>query len=320
MHYNPLPRLDTDSGSLRASLLPHCRLHKGEVWCDPEGCHIVACGDAADSHFVKRLFDKRRASLAVQDPPYNIVMGERLPADDYAAWCRDWIAATAAVLDRDAALYVWLGADQDNHFQPLPQFMTMMARTDFRSRSMITLRNQRGYGTRKNWMAVRQELLYYTRGNPTFEVQYTDVPKILRGYYKNVGGKRTENGERGKSPTIRPGNVWCDLQQVFYRREENVNGCYAQKPLAAIERILLASSCENDLVADFFAHSGTTVLASERTGRRSISFDLDPIFCEITIRRLERFRRTGKTGWQAGHPFETELPAADKKQSARAAT
>ena len=41
----------------------------------------------------------------------------------------------------------------------------------------------------------------------------------------------TENIERGKSPNIRPGNVWVDIQQVFYRMEENVPGCYAQKPL-----------------------------------------------------------------------------------------
>ncbi len=45
--------------------------------------------------------------------------------------------------------------------------------------------------------------------------------------------------------------------------EENVNGCYAQKPLKAIQRIIEASSNKNDLVTDFFSHSGTTLIASE---------------------------------------------------------
>ena len=45
--------------------------------------------------------------------------------------------------------------------------------------------------------------------------------------------------------------------------EENVNGCYAQKPLKAIKRIIEASSNENNIVLDFFSHSGTTLLASE---------------------------------------------------------
>jgi site-specific DNA-methyltransferase (adenine-specific) len=50
-------------------------------------------------------------------------------------------------------------------------------------------------------------------------------------------------------------------------------------------------------------------MAAERLGRRCVTFDLDPIFAEITIRRLEHFRSSGRTGWQAGHPFEAELAA-----------
>jgi site-specific DNA-methyltransferase (adenine-specific) len=187
--------------------------------------------------------------------------------------------------------------------------MMMMREMPVKPRSLITMRNQRGYGTQKNWMAVRQELLYYVRGNPVFnvEAEYTDIPKILRGYYKEVNGSITENVERSKSENIRAGNVWVDVQQVFYRMEENVSGCYAQKPLKAIERILRASANEGDLVTDFFAHSGTTLLASELLNRRCYTIDIDPIYCEITIRRLERYRQIRKLGWQNGHPFESEL-------------
>lgn len=178
-----------------------------------------------------------------------------------------------------------------------------------KSRSFITMRNQRGYGTQHNWMAVRQELLYYTKGSPSFNVQaeYTDIPKILRGYYKEVDGKMTENLERSGSENIRAGNVWVDVQQVFYRMEENVSGCYAQKPIKSIERIIQASSRPGEVVLDFFAHSGTTLLAAEKLGRRCFTTDIDPIYCEISIRRLDHFRKTGKLGWQNGHPFEKEI-------------
>jgi site-specific DNA-methyltransferase (adenine-specific) len=60
-------------------------------------------------------------------------------------------------------------------------------------------------------------------------------------------------------------------------------------------------------VLDFFAHAGTTLLAAEMAGRRCLTMDIDPLFCEITIRRLERFRQTGKTGWQNSNPFAREL-------------
>ncbi len=250
----------------------------------------------------------QQASLAVHDPPYNLVAFEKRSIGEFLHWCARWIETSSASLAPDSSLYVWLGADQNEDFQPLPEFILMMRDfKEFSSRSFITMRNQRGYGTQRNWMSVRQECLYYTKGNPVFFVQYTDIPKILRGYYKEINGKKTENMERSKSENIRPGNVWVDVQQVFYRMEENVNGCYAQKPIKAIERLIAASSRENDTVIDFFGHSGTTLVASDYMRRRCVICDIDPIYCEIMIRRLERLRTYGKTGWQNGNPFEKEL-------------
>ena len=311
MHNTPLPRID-EQPEVRAKLLPLCRLKPGGMWTDSVSGHRVACIDAADASAVSSLMDRKLASLAIQDPPYNLVAFETRSVRDYIAWARCWVTNTLGALAPDSSLYVWLGADQRDHFQPLPEFMILMREFPIQARSFITVRNQRGYGTQKNWMAERQELLYYVRGNPAFniEAEYTDIPKTLRGYYKDVGGERTENLERGKRDTIRAGNVWVDIQQVFYRLQENVSGCYAQKPLKSVDRIIRASSRPADLVVDFFSHSGTTLLAAEIAGRRCYTADVDPVYCEIAIRRLEHFRTSGKTGWQNGHAFEKELPAS----------
>ena len=320
MKNNPLPRLDSDP-EIREQLLPFCRLQRGQIWTDPQGKHRVACIDATNHTAIKELFGDEKGVLAIHDPPYNLVAFEERELSEFIAWCRCWVDSSMAVLDKNCSFYVWLGADQNNGFQPLPDFMLMMRGTEFQPRSFITMRNQRGYGTQKNWMAVRQELLYYIRGNPTFnvEAEYTDIPKILRGYYKEVNGQVTENFERSKSENIRAGNVWVDVQQVFYRMEENVSGCYAQKPLKSIERIVKASSNPGDLVLDFFAHSGTTLLASELLGRRCFTADLDPIYCEITVRRLERFRSQRKLGWQNGHPFEKEIDVSTPEPQSKIA-
>lgn len=309
MKNNPLPRLDT-SPAARKRLLPFCRLKQGGVWEDAQRGHRVACIDSAETSQVRSLIGDKRASLALHDPPYNLVAFQARNVEEFTRWCRAWVAITHECLTDDASLYVWLGADQNDGFQPLADFMVMMRQLPFQARSFITMRNQRGYGTQKNWMAVRQELLYYVKGHPDFnvEAEYTDIPKILRGYYKEVNGEVTENLERSHSETIRAGNVWVDVQQVFYRMQENVSGCYAQKPLKAVERILSASSTRHDVVLDLFAHSGTTLLAAERLDRVCLTADVDPIFCELSIRRLEHFRRTGQLGWQNGHAFETELP------------
>jgi len=307
-----LKRLDF-YGEVRQELLPLCRLKSGEVWEDPVFGHKVGVLDATKQEDVIKITGSEKPKLVLNDPPYNVVVGNtntsnlfKVGLDNYLKFSRKWVNNAIAIMAEDAHFYVWIGADYRDNFQPLPDFILMMREFgELRSRNIITMRNQRGYGTQKNWMWIRQELLYYVKGHPDFNVdaEYTDIPKILKGYYKEINGKKTENLERSRSEFIRAGNVWVDVQQVFYRMEENVPGCYAQKPLKAIERIILSSSSENDLVVDFFAHSGTTLLAGERLKRKVYTFDIDPVFAEITIRRLERFRKTGKTGWQWQNPF-----------------
>ena len=305
-----LTRLDIDE-ELRNKILPYCRLKKGEIWKDPKGIHKVGVLDATNIQDTKKLFGSEKVQVVINDPPYNVVVGNantqnlsKINVNEYITFSREWVSNVLSILDKDAALYIWLGADQNDGFQPLPEFMIMMREfKELKARSFITMRNQRGYGTQKNWMSVRQELLYYINGDPHFKVIYTDIPKILGGYYKKVGGKLMGNFERSKSEFIRPGNVWVDIQQVFYRMEENVPGAYAQKPIKSISRIIEASSKKNNLVADFFSHSGVTLLASEMLGRRCCAMEIDPVFAELSIRRLERYRKTGKTGWQWENPF-----------------
>ncbi|GIK59594.1 MAG: site-specific DNA-methyltransferase [Ignavibacteriota bacterium] len=305
-----LTRLDIND-ELRKKILPYCRLKRGDIWIDPKGKHKVGVLDATSISDTKKLFGKEKAKLVINDPPYNVVVGNvntqnlsKISIIDYIEFSRKWIFNVLSVLDKDSSLYIWLGADQNDGFQPLPEFMIMMREfEELKSRSFITMRNQRGYGTQKNWMSVRQELLYYTKGNPHFKVIYTDIPKILGGYYKKVNGKVVDNFERSKSGFIRPGNVWVDIQQVFYRMEENVPGAYAQKPLKSISRIIQASSKKNNLVADFFSHSGVTLLASEILNRKCYAMEIDPLFAELSIRRLEHYRKTKKTGWQWNNPF-----------------
>ncbi len=305
-----LPRLDTHP-ELYKRLLPYCRLQDGDIWEDPVAGHRVGVLDATDPMAIQKLMAGTKAKLVVNDPPYNIRVGQACSPQlshqklaDYITFSRHWVENSLAVLAANAHFYVWLGTDVHDNFQPLPDFMLLLR--DYPAlhpRNFITLRNQRGYGTQQNWMWVRQELLHYVQGNPSFQVVYTDIPKTVRGYYKRVSGERLENLQRSKAKTLRPGNVWIDVQQVFYRMKENVPGCYAQKPLKAIERLAETSSQPGDLLLDLFAHSGTTLVAGERLGRRVFTADIDPVFAEITIRRLEHFRLTGEPGWQVQSPF-----------------
>ncbi len=60
----------------------------------------------------------------------------------------------------------------------------------------------------------------------------------------------------------------------------------AQKPLALIERILLASSSEGDLVLDPFLGSGTSALAALRLSRRIIGCEMSLESASLSLTRL----------------------------------
>ena len=60
-----------------------------------------------------------------------------------------------------------------------------------------------------------------------------------------------------------------------------------QKPEYLLERIILASTNENDICLDPFNGSGTTGVVARRLGRKYIGIDNEKNYLDITIRRLE---------------------------------
>ncbi len=84
---------------------------------------------------------------------------------------------------------------------------------------------------------------------------------------RKAGFGKTPNLERGKVP-----EDWWYFPVVARLHNERT-GYPTQKPEALLERIILASSNKNDLVADFFCGSGTTALAAAKNGRRFITCD-----------------------------------------------
>ncbi len=76
MKHLSLPRLDTHP-ELRRLLMPYCRVEAGELWHDPQSGHTVGCLDATDGRAIQQLMAGEKATLAVQDPPYNSIAFEQ---------------------------------------------------------------------------------------------------------------------------------------------------------------------------------------------------------------------------------------------------
>lgn len=89
----------------------------------------------------------------------------------------------------------------------------------------------------------------------------------------------------GKVPDLERGKVPEDWWYfpVVARLHNERTGYPTQKPVALLERIILASSNKNDLVADFFSGSGTTSLVAAKLGRKFIA-------CDESMRAVQTLR------------------------------
>ena len=111
-------------------------------------------------------------------------------------------------------------------------------------------------GTHWRWSQERinegleKGIVYFSsKGTPRFK-QYED----------EIEGKQVQD-------------LWFDFMAISSRSNEGV-GYATQKPEKLLERIIKASSNEDDLVCDFFGGSGTTAAVAERLGRRWITCDI----------------------------------------------
>jgi len=58
-------------------------------------------------------------------------------------------------------------------------------------------------------------------------------------------------------------------------------------PVASLERAIRNSSKPRDTVLDPFGGSGTTMIAAERTGRRAVLLEIDPVYADVIVRRWQ---------------------------------
>lgn len=85
--------------------------------------------------------------------------------------------------------------------------------------------------------------------------------------------------------TMTRADVWSDISHLHQRDPERT-GYATQKPEALLERILLASSEEDQLVLDCFCGSGVLPAVAGRLGRRWIASDKSEVAIAMTRERL----------------------------------
>ena len=82
-------------------------------------------------------------------------------------------------------------------------------------------------------------------------------------------------------------DIWTDVPAINSQAKERT-GYPTQKPLALLERIIRASSNEDDVILDPFCGCATALIAAEKMTRRWVGIDISPLAVRLVRARLQR--------------------------------
>ena len=166
-----------------------------------------------------------------------------------------------------------------------------------------------------------------SKGNPHYEILGVD------GYWRYTKEKMEEFVRQGRvaippggrvprykryldeSKGLPVGSVWDDINPINSQAKESL-GYPTQKPLPLLERIIKASSRENDIVLDAFCGCGTALIAAQNLNRQWIGIDVSPTACRVMAKRMRDVckLREDEVYWRNGKGFIVrDLPWTEAK-------
>ena len=128
----------------------------------------------------------------------------------------------------------------------------------------------KGYTPRWGWRRVREKVEALDRDG---RIEWSDSGRpYLKRYLHEQSGTPVRD-------------VISDIPPVSAHAAERT-GYPTQKPLALLDRIIRASSNEDDMVLDPFCGCATALVAADRLNRQWAGIDLSPLAANLVLKRL----------------------------------
>jgi site-specific DNA-methyltransferase (adenine-specific) len=220
--------------------------------------------------------------------------------DVYLQWLYETFILLRQLLASDGSLYVHLDWRAAHYARVILDevfgYATSVEDAGFKNE--IIWHYQSGGRSRRSYARKHDTLLLYTKsaeycfhGERIGERRGARRRNHMRKQVGDDGRVRWTIRSAGKlysydeDKVMTPSDVWSDISHLQQKDPER-NGYATQKPAALLERIILASSEENDLVLDCFCGSGVTPVVAEQFSRRWIACDRNSEAIRLTRERL----------------------------------
>lgn len=237
------------------------RVKRGDIW--KLGEHRLMCGDSTVITDVEKLMGGEKADLLLTDPPYNVayeggtkekltIKNDKQDDAQFLQFLTDCFSCAFSVLKEGASFYIWHADSEGLNFR-------------------LAIKNS-GLTLKQNLIWVKNSLVIGRQ-----DYQWRHEPCL---YGWKEGAAHNWYSDR-KQTTI-----------LEFDRPTKSKEHPTMKPIALFAYQLGNSTQRGGLVLDLFGGSGTSIIASEQTGRKCYTMELDEHYCDVILTRWENL--TGK--------------------------
>lgn len=247
---------------------------EGDLW--RIGPHRLYCGNSRSVESYEALLGSDRADMVFGDPPFNVKISGH-------------VSGLGKNKHREFA-------EASGEFTPA-EFTTFL-RTIFRNCVRFSTNGSIHYQC-MDFRHVREildaadgvyssfkQLLVWVKSNAGMGTFYRSRHELIF-VFKSGTAKHINNFGLGDTGRYRTNVLEYAGANSFRKgRKQDLEAHSTVKPTALVADTILDCSNRGDLILDPFSGSGTTLIAAHKTGRRGAAIEIDPLYCDTTLRRL----------------------------------
>jgi DNA modification methylase len=164
-----------------------------------------------------------------------------------------------------------------------------------------------GCGMYSHWFTRSQFTLipekHYNTLAQAYPGQFTKPWRELKSEWDRVKGGPTSEIQGARSYFDNAHEIMRDVWEFPRVTGDERHGHATPKPVAMMERVMKSSLPKGGLCLEPFGGSGSTLIGAEKTGRVCYSMELQPMYCDVIVKRWQDFTGKIATHAETGKPF-----------------
>lgn len=254
---------------------------------------VLYCGDCLD---VMTKMQSESIDLIFADPPYNVgkdygeTWNDNLPEQEYLNWVELWVREGFRLL-KDTGSFFLLINSKNGH-----KVANILDKYGYHRNAIIWMKHSAPLIGTKNLAKGYRILYFYSKSdNPKF---YYDAIKVSHRY-------KPGDIIPGRNPAGRNlDDIWDDITELvagYLIQPEVVRYPNTYKPVSPqqcpkklVRRVILLSTDIGDTILDPFMGMGTTAVVAEENNRKWVGIEINPEYCEWSVKRLKPIVLQGK--------------------------